>query len=311
MRLSITVGTSVKRVAVAALVFAASSGCSRNHIEAINLANEGDKSVKVNVEVAISKYQQATQLDPTNHRIMWKLAKAYETKEDWDKMASILSTAVQQAPSFANYYYKRGFALMQQARAGNPDRYKDAEAPLKSCIEKDPNYAECYHELGDAYLWTDNVQGAVQNFQAAIEHNPTVGYFYGPLGETYLTLKLYKEAEGILKAGAGAVPPLEKNKNHLYSINVLLSQVYQANGDMNGMVTVLEKAQAVAGDQHPEISFNLGSTYAAMNPPKTTKAVQLLKSFSKRTCRGAKKKKFQEQCETAQALIQKLGAKVN
>ena len=64
------------------------TGCNRDHIEAINLSNEGDKAYRVNVEGAISKYEQATQLDPTNHRILWKLAKAYERKEDWDKVAS-------------------------------------------------------------------------------------------------------------------------------------------------------------------------------------------------------------------------------
>jgi Flp pilus assembly protein TadD len=74
------------------------SGCSRSHIEAINLANQGDQSVKVNVEQAISKYEQAVQLDPTNHRILWKLAAAYEKKEDWDKLASTTSRATLVAP---------------------------------------------------------------------------------------------------------------------------------------------------------------------------------------------------------------------
>src|SRR5262245_20046542 len=73
----------VGRAGIAAL---SASGCSSDHIEAINLANEGDQMVKVNVEGAISKYEQATQLDPSNHRITWKLANAYEKKEDWDKL---------------------------------------------------------------------------------------------------------------------------------------------------------------------------------------------------------------------------------
>ena len=62
-------------IAGAALALLA-GGCSRNHIEAINLANEGDKAKGANLEEAISKYEQATQLDPTNHRIMWKLCLA-------------------------------------------------------------------------------------------------------------------------------------------------------------------------------------------------------------------------------------------
>ena len=44
------------------------TGCSRDHIEAVNLANEGDQAVKVNVEGAIQKYEQAVQLDPQNAR---------------------------------------------------------------------------------------------------------------------------------------------------------------------------------------------------------------------------------------------------
>ena len=85
----------------AGLTALATIGCSRDHIEAINLANEADRSVEVNVEGAIQKYEQAKQLDPTNHRILWKLAKAYEKKEDWDRMATTLSAASQQAPEFA------------------------------------------------------------------------------------------------------------------------------------------------------------------------------------------------------------------
>ena len=297
--------------AVAVCASLAVSGCSRDHIEAINLANQGDQSVKVNVEGAIQKYEQAVGLDPSNHRIIWKLAKAYEKKEDWDKMASTLSRAVQVAPSYANYWYKRGFALMQQARKGNPDAYEEAKEPLKKCIEKDPNYAECYHELGDAYLWTDDEQNAAQNLSAAIEHDPTVPYFYPPLGELYYNLKLYKEAGAVLSEGTKLIRADEKSSGNLYGMYVLLSKVHQANDDLTSMLSVLEKANEVAGDSHPEIAFNLGSTYAVMEPPQKEKAVRLLKSFTKRACRGAKAKKFKSQCETSSSLIQDLGGKVN
>ena len=70
-------------------------------------------------------------------------------------------------------------------------------------------------------------------------------------------------------------------------------------------------AQEVAGDAHPEIAFNLGSTYAVMEPPRKEKAVRLLSSFTKRACRGANASKFKEQCETSQSLIQMLGGKVD
>jgi len=137
--------------------------CSRDHIEAVNLANEGDQAVKVNVEGAIQKYEQAVQLDPTSQRILWKLAVAYEKKEDWDKMASTLSRAVQLAPDFANYWFKRGHALVMQAEGGNPDAFEQAKEPLKKCLEV------CLPATGRALHYVQAVQGGRAGHQRRLE----------------------------------------------------------------------------------------------------------------------------------------------
>ncbi|HET9954610.1 MAG TPA: tetratricopeptide repeat protein [Polyangiaceae bacterium] len=294
-------------VAVLTLGLTAATGCSRDHIEAINLANEGDQSVKVNVEGAIQKYEQAVQLDPTNHRILWKLAAAYEKKEDWDKMASTLSRAVQVAPDFANYWYKRGEALNNQAEAGNPDAYEQSKEPLKKCIEKDPNIAECYYLLADAQLWTGDEQSAAEYYQKAIEHDPTWSFFYPPLAELYLTYRMVNEAETVLKEGTKLVPPSEKNNPKIYGMYVLLANVAQMKKDKAGQLDAMKNAERYAGDAHPELAFMLGSTYAVMSPPEKEKAVRLLDQFTKKVCRGAASAKFKEECAQAAALVQKLG----
>jgi tetratricopeptide (TPR) repeat protein len=283
------------------------TGCSRDRIEAINLANEGDQSVKVNVEGAIQKYEQAIQLDPTNHRILWKLAVAYEKKEDWDKMASTLARAVQVAPDFANYWYKRGYALIMQAEGGNPDAFEQAKEPLKKCVEKDPNLGECYHLMGEAFQWTDDEQAALENYTKAIEHDTTKAFFYPPVAEIYLTFKMFKEAEDVLKEGTRLTPPSEKNNPKLYSMYVLLAQVAQLKGDKAGQLAAIERAENYVGDSHPEFAFNLGSTYAVMDPPQKEKALRLLNQFTKKACRSGAAIKFKEQCETTSSLIQKLG----
>ncbi|MEO8901908.1 MAG: tetratricopeptide repeat protein [Polyangiaceae bacterium] len=293
---------------IAAGLLAAVSGCSRDRIEAINLSNEGDQAVKVNVEGAIQKYEQAIDLDPTNHRILWKLAGAYEKKEDWDKMASTLSRAVQVAPDFANYWGARGHALVMEARTGNMDAYKQAQEPLKKCIEKDPNLADCYNELGETDLWTDDEQGALDNYSKAIEHDPSKAYFYPDLANLYLTLKFYKEAEQTLQEGIKLTPPTEKNSAKIYNMYVLLANVALAKGDKAGQVAAVEKAEQFAGDSHPEFSFDLGSTYATMEPPQKEKALRLLNTFTKRVCKGAAATKFKEQCEETSSMIQKLGS---
>lgn len=287
----------------------AMAGCSRDHIEAINLANKGDQAVKVNVSGAIKLYEDATRLDPSNHRIFWKLANAYHKQEEWDKMASTLARASQVAPEFANYLYYRGYALIKIAEAGNPDAWREAKEPLKECIAKDPNYAECYHWLGAAELNTDNEQAALENYTKAIERDPTIPYFYPALGEVYITLKFYDEAERVLKEGARIVPPTDETANALYGIYTLLSNVHQAKGDDDARIAALEKANEIAGPSHPEIAFNLGSTYAVMNPPKKEKALRLLKSFNTRACKSADAaKKYKDQCATSSDLVQKLSA---
>ena len=292
-------------VAVLGLSFA---NCSRSHIEAINIANEADKSVKVNVERAIQLYEQAVQLDPTEHRILWKLAVAYEKKEDWDKMASTLSRATQVAPDFANYWYKRGAALVMQAEGGNRDAFEQAKEPLKKCIEKDPNLAECYYLMGECLEWTDDEQGAADHYTKAIQHDPRIGFFYPSLAALYLQFKLDKEATAVVEEGSRVAQPDEKNIPALYNMQILMANAAQMRGDKAGQLAAVEKAEKFAGDKHPEFSFAIGSTYATMDPPQKEKAVRLLNQFTKRVCRGAKSKQFQEQCETASSLLQKLGS---
>src|SRR5579864_4816161 len=120
-----------------ALVTTLSVACSRNNIEAVNLANEGDQAKGANIEEAISKYEQATKLDPDNARIWWKLALAYEKKEDWQKMASACVGAQESAArsekkkAHADYYFRQGYALEQLAEKG-AGPWADAKAPLET-----------------------------------------------------------------------------------------------------------------------------------------------------------------------------------
>jgi len=289
-----------------ALALVSAVGCSRNGIEAINLANEGDQSVKVNVENAISKYEQAVQLDPTNHRILWKLSAAYEKKEDWDKMASTLSRATSMAPDFATYWFKRGLALVNQAEGGNKDAFEQAKEPLKKCIEKDPNLAECYYLMGECLQWTDDEQGAVDQYTKALQHDPSKGFFYPPLADLYLLFKLDKEADQVINEGTKLVQPDEKNLPKIYNMYILANAALM-RGDKAAQLAAVEKAEKFAGESHPEFSFDLGSTYATMDPPQKERAVRLLNTFTKRVCKGAAAKKFEEQCQTSQSLLQKLG----
>lgn len=299
--------TSMNRrvIAMAAGMIAAallSLNCTRHRQEAVKLANQGDSVVELDPTGAVAKYEQATKLDPTNHRIFYKLAKAYKMKEEWDKVASTLARATDLAPTYANYWFERGYALQQQAQKGAIS-WDESKEPLKKCVEQDPNKDECYEFLAHAYLWSDDEQKALANYTKAIEHRPTTLYYYANLADLYIRLAYMKEAEQVLKGAKELAKPGDKD---LFGIHVLLAQVYQDRNALNEMVIELEAAKAVGGGEHPEILFNLGSTYAKLNPPRKAEALQMLKGFSARACRTKKKSKYKDQCEQAMTLEQKL-----
>lgn len=291
----------------------ASSACSRNAIEAVNLANEADKQRTVDLEGAISKYEQAIQLDPSNHRIIWKLALSYRKKEAWDKVASTLARAVQVAPTFANYWFHRGYALARQAETGAIS-WEEAKEPLKKCIDADPGYADCYHELGLVNLYTDNEQEALSNYTKAIEHDPTKTEYYWPLAELYLNLDYIDQARTVLQEGLSFADDGDLNA---YDMHVLMSEVYARKNQANERVSHLERAKALNDREiektgglgpHPEILFNLGSTYAVLEPPRKTEALQLLNRFNSIACKGAAgATKYKSVCAEAQAHIGRLG----
>ena len=137
--------------------------------------------------------------------------------------------------------------------------WDEPKEPLKKCIAVDPNYADCYHELGWASLWTDNEQDALANYTKAIEHKSDESRYYLPLGELYLNLGYYDEAEKTLKEG---LTFLKEGDKSAYGLHVLLSTVYQQKGKTEERVKALEAAKKAGGDDHPESMFNLGSTYA-------------------------------------------------
>jgi tetratricopeptide (TPR) repeat protein len=298
----------VGAIAMAGLMAAsvAGLGCSRHRQEAVILANQADKEVAINPEGAANKYDQATKLDPNNHRIFFKLAMAYKKQEAWDKVASTLSRATQLAPKFANYWFERGWALEQQARKKTIS-YDEAKEPYQKCIENDPNFADCYSQLGNVYLWTDDEQKALENYTKAIEHNPGEIRYFAQLADLYIRLSYLQEAEQVLKEAKGMAKAGDK---YMYGVHILLAEVIRDRGDTAGQVTELEAAKAVAPADGPEavqILWNLGSTYAKLDPPRKQEAIQMLKGFSARACKGAKAATYKTECETAQALLVKLG----
>ena len=283
-----------------------STGCSRHKQEAIILANQGDQVVELDPNSAIQKYEQATQLDPTSHQIFYKLAKAYKKKEEWDKAATALARATDIAPSYANYWYERGWALEKRAEKQPPESrvnaYEECKQPYQKCVEADPNKDECYSRLGVAHLFSDDEQKALANFTKAIEFRPDDISYYPRLADLYMRLGYSTEAEQVLNAAKDMADPKDKV---LYHVHTLLSAIHRDRGDVNKMVAELEAAKAVTAED-PALLFNLGMAYAQLKPPKKAEALQMLKGFTARACKGKAAATYQTQCEQSQSAMARL-----
>lgn len=306
---------------VALTVSMLGSGCSRDAIEAVNLANEGDQARATDMDGAISKYEQATTLDPTNYRILWKLAKAYEKKEAWEKLATTCAKAEKVAPKYANFFYLHGVALARQAEKGGAS-WADAKGPLEESLKLDPNgpnypvgekwdsinAGSAAFELAEVQLHLDDEAGALQSYTKAIEAKPDNLSFYGPLAELYVRLNYFKEADQVLQQ---ALSFGKEGGKGLFTIHSLLGEVADLQGDSSKAVSEYAAAKAACkpcNEGGQQIAFfNLGAAYANLTPPKKSEAIAELQSFQKMICKGAAAQRYSEQCSQAQQLAARLG----
>jgi len=298
----------LRKLLVAATVVVA-AGCSRNAIEAVNLANEGDQAKTMNIDEAISKYEQATNLDPTNHRILYKLMLAYQKKEDWNKVATAAGKAEKLAPTFANYYYMHGFALRKLAEKG-PTGWADAKEPLQQAISKDPNFADAYYDLGEVYLHLDDEAGAIQQWSKAIEIKPDEGVYYVTLADQYRRMGFMDEAEQVSREG---IANAKQGDKAMFALHSLYGEALEYKGNISGAITEYEAAKKACGQCADSARgeqmafFNLGSAYAAANPPRKNEAIQQLSAFSKVVCKGGLAARYSEQCQQAQEIAKRIG----
>ena len=307
--------------AVIAMTIASAVGCSRNNIEAVNLANEGDKAKATDIDTAVSKYEQATNLDPTNHRILWKLGNAYAKKEAWDKVATTMAKAEKVEPKHANFYYLHGMALARQAVKG-PTSWADAKGPLEESIKLDPNgphypsgggwdaknAGATHFELAEVLYHMDDEKGALDEYTKAIQVKPDELSFYGPLADLYIHLNYVKEAEEVLTT---AISFGKEGDKALFNVHSLLGQVADIKGDISKATSEYELAKKACGqcnEAGQQIAFfNLGAAYASLKPPRKSEAMAQLQSFQKMICKGAAAQRYADQCTTAQQLASKLG----
>ena len=295
----------------------ASAECPRRersvHRDAVDLANEADKLRSTNLDAAIEKYVAAVKIDPDDHRLWWKLALAYEKKEDWSKVASACAGAEAAAEkthgrkTHADYYLRHGIALERLAAAG-AGAWFDALAPLQTAIALDPSYAEAYGELGWVCVNMDKDAGATQAWTLAIAKAPDTMRYYVALADLYRRWMFFDHAEKVLLVAPSFAKEGDKD---LYGVHAALGGIYLMKRNAARAVAEYEAAMkacaANACADHVDARFHLGVAYAELGPSRASQAIQMLQGFNKAVCKGALAQRWADACDEAREVSNRLG----
>jgi tetratricopeptide (TPR) repeat protein len=283
------------------------------HERALQLSNEGDATVKVNVEGAIEKYTEALRLEPNNVDVLWKASGAYQKKEEWEQVVVTLARASRLAPQVPWYWRWQGNALVQLGRTGKPGAYESAREPLSRCLALDPKLADCAFLLGEVEEWAEHAQAAAERYTQAIQLDSGQARYYAALAALYRVFKQANEAERVLAHGMGKLQATWGNRATMARMSVSLAQLSAARHDEQAWEHWLDQAEMYADEDSPEVAYQVGSLYAIASATPTPDAVshrekgrRILNQFVKRICRGSAAAKFKEQCELSVIMVQML-----
>lgn len=275
------------------------------------LLDQGAAAVKSgNVDAAIPLHEEAARLSGEDHRVLFRLAMAHRKKERWTEAEAALARAADKAPSNAIYWLERGYALLQRAKHKEVS-WEAARAALAKSIALDPGLADAHELLGQVQLRLDDEAAALASFTRAAELDPREIAYFNALADLWIRLGQPKEAEAVLREAKEFAGRARPNEKALYGMHVLLAQVYQEREAMPEMVAELEEARGHVAPDSPEqvqMFFMLGSSYTRLRPPRNAEAIEMLKMFQARACRGAKASIYRVECEMAVTLVSKLGA---
>jgi tetratricopeptide (TPR) repeat protein len=285
--------------AISAISARAIAACPSD--EAITLANRADAVGQANLDAAIALLVQATDRDPSNARILFKLARAYVKKENWKNVARTITAARKLAPTFATYHWLEGFAFMKQSA------WPEAKSAFEQAIALDPNYADPSYDLATTLEHLGDEQGALAYYTRAIRLAPSRTDAYPALADLYRRLGYLDQAAAVAREGLAWNPPPHVH----FTLATLAGAVAEERKAMTEAVTRYREAKDACGacDERGEAiaHFNLGMALAASKPPKNAEATDELVAFQKRVCRGAAALRYADECAETQSVLRRLG----
>lgn len=173
-----------------------------------------DAQTAKNWDVAITNYEKASQVDPSQHVVWGRLADCYsqvakgKTGADrdatYEKANAAYVKAIEIKADAPEYHINYAIAL------ANEKKIADAQVELQKAIALDPTQAgKCYYNLGAVLTNTGQTEEALTYFKKAIDADPTYADAYYQYGIALMS-KVTIGADGKMIAAPGTSEAFNK-----------------------------------------------------------------------------------------------------
>lgn len=136
---------------------------------------------------AIGAGKKAVELAPDQYMGFTNLCRAYSDIKEYDLAIQACNTALKLKPNDGetNYYIGRIFFLQKKPDVA-ATYYKKAVTGLITFTKENPDYADGYYLLGNAYLANSQVSNAILAYKKCLELNPNFAKVLYNLGYSYI-----------------------------------------------------------------------------------------------------------------------------
>jgi len=186
---------------------------------------KGQKSYYIDDDLigAIDHFEKAVQLDPYNGRILLHLGATYINSNLLDKAILTLNKS-KEFYKDKNIY--RNIAIYY-LKSGSNEKAKEL---LKKAINYYPNYIEAYNDLASQYIYDEEYNKAIRQWERAIELNPKfeekyiflcyIGMAYQKKDMPGKALEYFLEALQLVPEGNPMIEEIEGEINNIYKGNL-------------------------------------------------------------------------------------------
>lgn len=159
-----------------------------------------------------------------------------------DSLIELYESKIKEDPDDYYYYTKLGASYIQKGREiGGIEPYLQAEEVLKKSIELYPDGYAAYVYLGQVSSYTHNFRKTIEYAMKAIELKPEKSIPYGVLGDAYIELGMYEDAEKAYLTASMIVPD--------FFSGCRVAQIRDLRGDTEGAIELMNNSIQLGSGQ--------------------------------------------------------------